>query len=154
MFLTACGGESKFEDLKTHMKNLRQSSSSKKPAPQKVITLDTPDAAIYRSGDKRMPFGENANLPDGPIASRNPLQAYPLNMLRFVGVITREGANSAFIAGPDGMTHEVKVGDRIGDRLLEVVEITNNEVNVREEVREAGKPPSSRIITLQLKESQ
>lgn len=158
VIMVACGDGHSFTDLRAYINSLRtaKTPASKKSQQVQGPKLQTPDKATYKAKERRMPFGQTQSIAGGQREITNPLQAYPLNMLRFVGTITHEqgAASTAYIAAPDGITREVKVGDVIGDRYGTVVSIGSNQINVREEVTEAGKGVTERIVTLQLKESQ
>ncbi len=82
----------------------------------------------------------------------NPLQAYPLSVLRFIGTLSRGNIIFAFIMSPDQMVYQVKQGDMIGDRNGKIISIYPDRINVMEQDTTFGTQSVQRIVTLQLKE--
>ena len=117
--------------------------------PQKVVmphpkpaaaskTAETPPAPpeyVYNPAGKRDPF-EALVLIKRPIVKEGeqltPLQKYDLNQFRLIGVIVGKGIPRAMVVAPDGKSFILKPGVKIGRNDGTVVNITKDEVQVRE----------------------
>jgi len=62
---------------------------------------------------------------------REPLEAYPLESLKYVGVMTKKGASYAIIQ-VDGALYQVRVGNYMGQNFGVVTKITDSEVTLKE----------------------
>lgn len=86
---------------------------------------------------------------EGPDRSRRkePLELFPLDSLKLVGVMEQNGENWAVIRSPDSSVHRVKAGnymgqdfgeiDAVGENAVELIELVRNPVG-RWENREAS----------------
>lgn len=83
---------------------------------------------------------------------REPLEAYPLDSMRMVGSITRQGRRYALLRVVD-LLHQVKVGDYMGENFGRVTQITETEVSLREVVQDAAGEWVERVNTLTLRET-
>ncbi len=74
---------------------------------------------------------------DGPDPNRRkePLEAFPIDALRLVGVLAQNEENWAVIRAPDGTVHRVKRGNHAGVNFGEIVAVNDNTVDVSELVR-------------------
>lgn len=97
------------------------------------------------------PAGGAADVPD-PGREREPLEAFPLESLRMVGSLAREGRTQALVQAP-GALHTVRVGDRMGAQGGRVTAITETAITLRERVRDAAGAWSERGATLALQET-
>lgn len=152
--LTSCDGDRKFKDLREDIEKLKQQKIAAKDTVAQSKKIIFPTAAKYESSGRRSPFTviETTTTAKGLITS-NPLQAYPLDMLRFVGTVTQDDVTIAFVTAPDNKIYQIKVGDEIGDRQSQVVSINSDNISLTEEVSENGNAPMKRVVTLQLKEA-
>ena len=114
--------------------------------------LRFPVPARFQAGQFRSPF-ENTNLGNANKTALTPLQAYPLSMLRFVGIIEKGNMRFAFILTPDNKVYSISKGDILGDHYGKVVNITKQKIDIMEETSE-GNSKMPRMTTLQLKEKQ
>ncbi|TFH88393.1 pilus assembly protein PilQ [Billgrantia azerbaijanica] len=131
--------------------------------------LDLPEvptyqALPYREADRRSPFrlrhaeagdegaggGELAPDPDRP---REPLEAYPLEALALVGVLTVGGEPSALVRGPSGQVHRLWVGNHLGANHGRIVAITAGAVQLVELVPTGGGGWMERTTWLELGDS-
>lgn len=94
----------------------------------------------YTMTDRRDPFvlvepHEQAN-PNGPRPdlrrNREPLEDYPLDALRMVGIISTQSGTFALVKAPDAVVHRVALHDHMGQNYGEVVRITESEVSLLE----------------------
>ena len=154
LLLAACDGNEPFKDLSDYIAGLKgkdtPAQSEEKVSP---VTAPAPSSIQYQSKALRSPFEvrEITNVKSSVAA--NPLQAYPLDMLRFVGTVTQNGDTVAFITAPDSRIYQIKVGDVIGDRQGKVVTIDADRISLIEQSAEDGPAGMKRVVTLKLKET-
>ena len=63
---------------------------------------------------------------------REPLENFPLDTLRMVGTMTREGDQVALVKSPDGLISRVSVGNYLGQNHGKVVAIREDRVELVE----------------------
>jgi len=63
---------------------------------------------------------------------REPLEAFPLDTLRMVGTMEREGKNSALVQSPDGLVSRIVVGNYLGQNYGQVVGIGQDKISLIE----------------------
>lgn len=78
---------------------------------------------------KRDPFTPPELAAD---SSKSPLEYYDLAQLDLLAVMSGAGASQAMLALPNGETHIVQVGDKIGRNKGRVFKITTSEMIVKE----------------------
>jgi type IV pilus assembly protein PilP len=67
---------------------------------------------------------------------REPLEAYPLDILKMVGNLTQKGATVALLQA-DTVIFQVRVGNYIGQNFGRVLRVSEDEVAIREIVQDA-----------------
>jgi type IV pilus assembly protein PilP len=150
-FIYACS-DNQHKDLRNHINSLKEMVNVMK-VKSSLQPITEPKPATYQGSQLRAPFDslENTNKVQGQI-SKNPLQAYPLSVLRFVGTASQENRSVAFITTPNNMVYQVKTGDIIGDHADEVMEINADNIKVMVKEIQDGKLVQH-YITLRLKDS-
>lgn len=63
-----------------------------------------------------------------------PLEKFPLDALKFVGLLERQGERWAIITAPDKLVHRVKVGNYLGENYGKIVSITETKIELMETV--------------------
>jgi type IV pilus assembly protein PilP len=96
----------------------------------------------YSVAGRRDPFvlGEPASAPIGnadgprpdPRRNREPLEEYPLDALRMMGIISTPSATFALIRAPDAVIHRVGLHDHLGQDYGEVIAINESEITLLE----------------------
>ena len=79
--------------------------------------------------------GKIEDLPEGsPLGARNleTLEQYPLDTLRYVGQLIKDGNEWAIITSPDMIVHRVKAGNYLGNNYGEIVEILEDKILINE----------------------
>ncbi|PKO59098.1 MAG: pilus assembly protein PilP [Betaproteobacteria bacterium HGW-Betaproteobacteria-19] len=84
---------------------------------------------------------------------REPLEAYPLETLRMVGVLTQGNASHALVQA-DKSLYQVKVGNYLGQDFGVVTAINESAVSLRELVEDVNGDWVERTSSLQLQERQ
>lgn len=67
---------------------------------------------------------------------REPLEAFPLESLKYVGLLTKAKLQYALIQPPDSGVQQVKIGGYMGQNFGVVTEITENAVMLKEIVQD------------------
>jgi len=159
--LAACGPE-QYQDLKEELKTLTKDLRGKVD-PLPVVKPYEP--VPYRAGDLPDPFGpakielvtKGAGLGSGPKPDLNrpkePLESFPLESLKMVGVLEQNKQFFALVKA-DASLYRVKAGNYVGQNFGVVTEISENQIQLRELIQDAGGDWTERVSTLQLQESE
>ena len=133
--LTACSSQG---DLHEWVAQVKARKGAPLPALPVVKTFET---FIYQDQDKRDPFepappqaGSADTLGPHPDQNRprEPLEAFPLDSLKMVGTIGAKGNVEALIRDPQGVIHQVHVGDYMGQNYGHVTQVTSGEIDLVE----------------------
>lgn len=129
--LAACSGQ---DDLHEWVAQVKARKGAPLPPLPVVKTFET---FLYQDQDKRDPFeaappqADSQNLA-GPRPDQNrprePLESFPLDSLKMVGTIGATGNVEALIKDPQGVIHQVHVGDYLGQNYGHVARVTTSEV--------------------------
>jgi type IV pilus assembly protein PilP len=84
---------------------------------------------------------------------REPLEAYPLDALKMVGTLQKQGLTYAVVQS-DKMVFQAKVGNHVGQNFGEITKITENEVEIKEIVQDASGDWVERKAKLELQETK
>ena len=83
---------------------------------------------------------------------KEPLEAFSLETLKMVGVLSRKGVIHAVIKTPDNAIYHVKKGNYVGQNFGLITQIGDSEVSLREIVQDSAGDWSERTSTLILQE--
>jgi len=67
---------------------------------------------------------------------RDPLEAFPLESLKYVGILSKPKLKYALIQPPDGAVQQVKIGSYMGQNFGVVTDITETAVMLKEIVQD------------------
>ncbi len=67
---------------------------------------------------------------------REAMEAYPLESLKYVGSIYKAKLKYALVKAPDNAVNQLTIGNYLGQNLGMVVDITDNEVKIKEIVQD------------------
>lgn len=134
--LAACSGQG---DLHRWVDQVKARKGAPLPPLPVVKTFET---FLYQDQDLRDPFepapaqATPQNLA-GPHPDQNrprePLEAFPLDSLKMVGTIGGAGRGiEALVKDPQGVIHQVRVGDYIGQNYGHVLQVTTGAVDLVE----------------------
>ena len=103
----------------------------------------------FRKG--RMEVERRANTALRPNLDRRkePLEAYPLESLKYVGVMTRKKVSFAIIQ-VDGSLYQVRVGNYMGQNFGVITQVSESEVTLKELVQDSAGDWVERVSTLLL----
>ncbi|WP_029919834.1 pilus assembly protein PilP [Nevskia soli] len=133
--LGACSSD--MDELQQYIAQVKARKSTKiDPIPQ----IKQYEAFAYVAGDRREPFTpsvpESARNGEGvrPDMSRNrePLEEFPLDALKMVGLIDYNKIVYALVRAPDGVIHRVSVGNYIGQNFGKITRISESEISLDE----------------------
>ena len=94
----------------------------------------------------------NAALVAPELARRKePLEAYPLDTMKMVGSLIKEGQPVALLR-VDNLLYQVKPGNYLGQNYGKIVKVSETEITLREIVQDAAGEWTERQATLQLQE--
>lgn len=122
------------------------------PQPYASISGIEPFSSQKIGSGTRIDSGQtNAMLAAQLRRRKEPLEAYPLDAMKMVGTVTRQGSPHALIE-VDKLLHYVKAGEYIGQNYGQITKIGETELSLRELVQDAAGEWIERTTTLQLQE--
>jgi len=136
--LSSCGNNKQMKDLQAYISKLKQAT----PVSQTVSASRMPSmpVAIKYSGNSwRAPFSGTGAVPSQAKSISNPLQGFPLTMLRFIGTLSQDKGIFAYVLAPDNRIYQVQMGDFIGDHHERVAHIYPDRLEVKEQGSESIK---------------
>lgn len=153
--LTGCGG-SGMEDLQSFVAETGKDMQGKiEPLPEVKVyepftynAFDLPDPFKPR---KLSTAGGGGMQPDLN-RPKEPLEAFSLETLKMVGMVSRQGVIHAVIGTPDKAIYHVRKGNYIGQNFGLITHIGDSEVTLREIVQDSAGDWSERTSTLILQE--
>ncbi len=153
--LSGCGG-SGMEDLKTFVDETGKDMQGKiEPLPQVKVyepftynAFDLPDPFKPR----KLSTGGGGGMQPDLNRPKEPLEAFSLETLKMVGMVSKKGGIHAVIRTPDNAIYHVKKGNYAGQNFGLITQITDTEVTLREIVQDSAGDWSERTSTLILQE--
>ena len=154
--LTGCVGGG-MDDLRTFVAESGKDMQGKiEPLPEVKVyepfaydAFDLPDPFKPR---KLSTSGGGGGLQPDLTRPKEPLEAFSLETLSMVGMLSRQGVIHAVIRTPDKAIYHVKKGNYVGQDFGLVTQITDTEVTLREIVEDSAGDWSERTSTLILQE--
>lgn len=141
MLIAACSSDNK--DLRQYFDEVRKSEPKPiDPIPkfQPLPKFLFPDEANRRNPFKPSEVAKKADqLAPDQHRKKQPLEAFPLDALKFVGNLKEGGLNWALIKQPDGKVNFVKVGDYMGKNFGRIIFIKNDLIRLEESLKDSGK---------------
>jgi type IV pilus assembly protein PilP len=154
--LAACTG-SDGDDLDSFIKNAAKDMRPKiKPLPEVK-----PYLALQYNADGKLsdPFRSRkastkaGNLQPNMNRPKEPMEAYPLESIKYVGQLSRTKLTYALLLTPDNGVQQVKVGNYVGQNFGMITKITDSEVELKEIIQdELSGDWIERVSNLQLQE--
>lgn len=154
--LVSCGrgAPSDLQAYINKVKTAEAGSMTKVDSTLRVATPVPPVEVKYEAASRRSPFETMASTPVKNRIITNPLQTFPLDVLRFVGTVTQDASTAAYVAAPDNRIYRIKVGDLIGEHDSKVMTIEPDKITLMDKYSsDDGATPADHVVTLQLKES-
>ena len=107
----------------------------------------------FRKGRMEVEKRASSTLRPNLDRRREPLEAYPLESLRMVGVLS-QGRNTHALVLADKSLHQIKVGNYMGQNFGVVTNISDHDVTLKELVEDVHGDWVERISALTLQELQ
>lgn len=155
--LAACGGE-KHSDLRQWVKE-QDNLPRGRIAPLPEVKPYSP--VEYNAFDLTDPFKpRKIEPPKGMVAGgvqpdvarrREPLEAYPLEALKMVGILKQKGY-FALVKTPDNNLFQVKLGNYLGQNFGRITDISDTSIKLREIVQDSNGNWEEKDQTLLLQE--
>ncbi len=137
--LSACSHS--MTDLETWVTEVKARKSRQiDPIPQ----MKQYEAFAYVGENRRDPFvaspgetrpndsGELSSLRPDLNRSKEPLEEFPIDALRLVGVVTFNAKTYAMVKAPDSVIHRVTIGDHLGQNYGRINKVSEAEVGLTE----------------------
>lgn len=153
--LSGCGGGD-MDDLHRFVSETGKDMQGKiEPLPEvkpyepfSYSAFDLPDPFKPR----KLSTGGGGGMQPDLTRPKEPLEAFSLETLKMVGVLSQKGVIQAVIKTPDNAVYHVKKGNYMGQNFGLVTQITDSEVTLREIVQDSAGDWSERTSTLNLQE--
>lgn len=156
MLLLACSN-TEHEDLRQWMSETSKGIKGKIPELPQVKPYE---AVPYDVGNLLDPFkpgkigpdqkkGGGGGLQPDLDRPREPLEAYPLESLKYVGVMTRKGTSFAIVL-VDGALYQVRAGNYMGQNFGVITQISESELKLKELVQDPAGDWTERESVLML----
>jgi type IV pilus assembly protein PilP len=140
--LTACGS-STTEDLQTYVEDVK---AQQHPRIDPLPEFSPYETHLYQASGDRDPFTPPVySAPKSEVATaggsgitpdfnrpREPLESEPLDSLRMVGTLERNGNSWALVRMSDSTIHRVKPGNYVGQNYGKIISISESDVEVTE----------------------
>mgnify|MGYP001392298370 CR=1 FL=1 len=142
LFATLIAGcQAEHGDIQEFMKQADQTIASKiEPLPLarpyepfEYTGFDLPDP--FRPRSLKEPTAKNVELAPDADRRKEALEAYPLDSLKFVGLLQQRKVPHALIRA-DGVLHRIQTGNFLGQDYGEVIGISESEVKIKERVQD------------------
>jgi type IV pilus assembly protein PilP len=156
--LAACSTSGDNEDLRQWMNNASKDLKGKvTPLPQ----VRPYEPVAYDAGDLVDPFQSSKVIPEKTKSGggvlpdfdrpREPLEAYPLESLKYVGVMTREKEKESYaIIQVDNSLYQVRPGNYLGQNFGVITKVGEAEVALKELIQDAVGDWVERVSSLRL----
>lgn len=145
MQLAGCAG-SGYSDLRQYINTVKAKPAGRiAPVPE----FESYQTFEYSAQDMRDPFtmfeGEAEIVEDSRSASsimpdrdrnKETLEQYPLDTLKFVGHLEKEGQKWAIITSPDHLVHRVRVGNYLGMNYGEIISVSETKIEITEIIQD------------------
>lgn len=153
--LAACGSDE--NELKQYMREVKTRPSKPiEPIPAFVPPekFAYPEQETRRSPFKPIKVEEKQDITAPNInRPKQPLEAYALDALKFVGTVQVGSVVWGLISQPGGLVSRVRAGDYMGKNYGQIQQITEKTIQLEETVQVGGKW-EKRSVTLELRKPE
>jgi len=136
LLLTACS--SGMDDLETYVAEVKaRKTRAIEPIPQ----IKQYEAFAYLAENRRDPFVRAEPAREAAPASslrpdlarnREPLEEFPLDALRMLGIINTDDASYGLVKAPDNVVHRVTLGNHMGQNYGKISKISESQIDLTE----------------------
>ena len=157
--VAACGGDT-HDDIKAWMKESTAGLKGRVPPLPEIKAFPI---VSYDAGDQLDPFKAVGIDPEKKVAHggikpdfdrrKEPLESYPLESLKMVGLLQKEKMKHAIIRAASAV-YQVKIGNYVGQNFGIITDIKDSEVQIKELIQDPGGDWVERTSALQLQEQE
>lgn len=145
------------DDLETFIQNAGNDLPIKvKPLPEVKTYLSfdyNADSSLTDPFKSRKAINKSGRLQPNMNRPREPLEAYPLESLKYVGLLQKSKLTYALLKTPDSGVQQVRLGNYVGQNFGMVSEIKDSEVILKEIIQdETSGDWMERVATISLLE--
>ncbi|ETO93581.1 pilus assembly protein PilP [Legionella oakridgensis] len=152
MTLCACGSDE--DELQRYIYAVKTRPA--KPV-EPIPEFEVPPKFTYPEAEKRRsPFKpivaeqqENDTLAPNIHRPKQPLEAFPLDALKFVGILKEGPIVWGLISQPGGLVSRIKPGDYMGKNYGQVIRISEDAIQIEETIK-VGEKWEKKMIILKL----
>jgi type IV pilus assembly protein PilP len=156
--LTGCGGE-QHSDLRNWVKEQDNLPRGRIPQLPEVKPYQAIEYAAFDLTDPFKPrkieapknVGQNSGIQPDPNRRREPLEAYPLEALKMVGVLKQKGI-FGLVKTPDNTLFQVKAGSYLGQNFGRITAVSESSIKLKELVQDSNGNWEEKEQTLLLQE--
>ena len=141
LVISACSGDN--SDLMSYMNQMKSRPGQPIDAIPKFAPL--PIFKFPEHDDRRSPFkpvelkkADDMYAPDQKRV-KQPLEAFPLDALKFVGILKQGSEIWALIKTPEDKITPLKIGGYMGQNYGQIITIKHDEIKLEETLRKSGK---------------
>ena len=140
LLLTGCSGHNKrVKELHDYMQDVK-GRPAKKVDPIPTFSKYKPFA--YTAKDKRSPFkpavtttvAQGSNILPDINRPKEKLEGFPLDSLKMVGTLSKNGQVWALVSAPDKVVYRLQVGSHLGKNYGEIEQIAKDKIILVETV--------------------
>jgi type IV pilus assembly protein PilP len=141
VFLLAGCSQQGMQDLEQYVAEVK----ARPPTPiDPIPQITQAETFLYIGDDRRDPFAPTEEIEDvltgpteegprpDPHRRKEELEAFPLDSLKMVGTLDRDGQKWGLVKTPDGTIHRVKAGNYLGQNDGRIVSIEDERINIVE----------------------
>jgi type IV pilus assembly protein PilP len=153
--LTSCGGE-RYSDLRQFVKEADNLPHGRVPPlpdvkPYEAFAYDAYGLVDpFKPRKIEPPKSAIGGLQPDVTRRKEPLESYPIENLRMVGMLQQNKAYYALVKSPDNNLFRVKVGNYLGQSFGLITEITESTIKIKEIVQDSGGDWTERVSTITL----
>ena len=143
LWLTGCGGE-QHGDLKAWVKEQDNLPRGRIPPLPEVKPYEAIEYAAFDLTDPFKPRkieppkgGQKGGLAPDPNRRREPLEAYPLESLKMVGVL-QQRETFALVKTPDNTLFQVKTGNYLGQNFGRIIAVSDGAIKLKEILQDSN----------------
>lgn len=149
------------QDLKLWMQDAAKDIKGRIPPlpeikPFPIVSYEAADQvdpfSPIKIGSEKKHAGGGALKPDMN-RYKEPLEAFPLESLKMVGVLKEKGKMSAIVQA-DKAVYTVRPGNYLGQNFGKIIRITDSDVQIKELVQDSDDEWTEREASLQLQEQE
>lgn len=139
ILLTACSGGDG-DDLDQYMRDATKDIKPKvKPLPEVkpyIAMQYNADGSLVDPFRARKASNKSSALQPNLNRPKEPMEAYPLESLKYVGLLSKNKLTYALLKTPDNNVQQVKIGNYVGQNFGRITQITDSEVKLNEIVQD------------------